>query len=90
MSVEATGTLDGRPATLTFVDGVLGGDPYAVEVTRALIREGIDTCIPGVVGGRASLADDWRSAATFLAVLDEGARLNVDSPPYDLPEGAIA
>jgi hypothetical protein len=80
MSVVAQGTINGRAAAVRYDNGALDGDALALALIRRAVFVKLDTCIPGMTGGEASLDNDLSAAATFVAVFDRGVRLNVQSP----------
>lgn len=88
--IECEGTVRDRPAVVSFVDGSLSGDPHVCNIIRANVLARVDVCIPGVVGGPASLSDDVIALATILDVFDSIKRLNVDVEFGVLPPGAVA
>lgn len=89
--ITATGTMHGRDVTLTLDAGVLSGDQSAIDAVRVAISESVDVYIAGVTGGPAALDTDMQAAATFMFVLDDGSvRLNTDTVPEVIPEGAVA
>lgn len=86
-----TGTIDGIRQVLTWTDGAVTGDEFAVEdVQRLAGLDAITVGIPGVWGGPPALDTHEAALATALAVFDPGSDYSGDPLADDLPADAVA
>lgn len=92
MTFTVTGTISGRPASVTCTRGKITGDADAIDAIEHLIATEVIVMAPVPSQFLAALTPTWIALPTILYVFDEGARWKgrvADPPWFKDPPGTI-